>query len=335
MTDFKDEKVRKQNKRAAKRKAQLDNLYAPIRAFADSSAAFSLFCLAFISHPGSPAFLLSCLRSFNYLFFFCAYFRTFTALSSRLLPALVFESPAVLSPLLMLDPASFYLASTAFRTFKQVLLDDLLRRGLTRHAELLCLFLFFGSLRHKINRKWTFDITFISFCLLAGNHIWKEFDLKFAKFDCRAAVKPNRSWQLELLHLKQVCIIEAISLATAMFWDPSFALCHCHIMKLTFKLELKTWAIASVMVKEKIKSIWANRTINKLDQLFWNNPKCWTRTAIIYAQTITRFEKKKKIFNFVLVLVVFFRWYPRYNVVFLRDSIEFTLSLVFLVCLME
>lgn len=42
--NFKNEKVRKQNKCIAKKKAQLDNLFAPIQASAAGSAAFLLFC---------------------------------------------------------------------------------------------------------------------------------------------------------------------------------------------------------------------------------------------------------------------------------------------------
>lgn len=39
-------------------------------------------------------------------------------------------------------------------------------------------------------------------------------------------------------------------------------------MKLVFKLELKMQNIISWIVKEKIKSVWTNKTISQLDQLF-------------------------------------------------------------------
>lgn len=53
ITDSEDKKVRKQNKGVAKRKMQLDNLRAPVRAHATGSAAVLL------SHPA----LDSCLES--------------------------------------------------------------------------------------------------------------------------------------------------------------------------------------------------------------------------------------------------------------------------------
>lgn len=44
-------------------------------------------------------------------------------------------------------------------------------------------------------------------------------------------------------------------------------------MKLAFKLGLKMQGITSDMVKERIELVWANKTINQLDQLVWNNPE--------------------------------------------------------------
>ena len=65
-------------------------------------------------------------------------------------------------------------------------------------------------------------------------------------------------------------------------------------MKLAFKLGLKMRGIVNDVVKEKIESVLANKTISPLDQLFWNSSKWWIRTAIIYTQSSTRFLKKKK-----------------------------------------
>ena len=78
--------------------------------------------------------------------------------------------------------------------------------------------------------------------------------------------------------------MEAISLTAALFWDPLFALCLRYAMKLASKLGLKTRSIASRLFKERIESVWANRTICQLDQLFQNNSEWWTGMAIIYAQ---------------------------------------------------
>lgn len=41
-------------------------------------------------------------------------------------------------------------------------------------------------------------------------------------------IKFNRAWQLELLDPEPVCIMEAIPLAVAIFWDPSFVPCPRH-----------------------------------------------------------------------------------------------------------
>lgn len=52
--------------------------------------------------------------------------------------------------------------------------------------------------------------------------------------------------------------------------------------------------IASGMVKERIKLVWANKIISQLNQLFESNLELWIGTAIIYAQPNARFSKKKK-----------------------------------------
>lgn len=47
----------------------------------------------------------------------------------------------------------------------------------------------------------------------------------------------------------------------------------CHTMKLVFKLGLKINKIMSGVVKERIKTIWNNKTINQLSKLFRDNPE--------------------------------------------------------------
>ena len=136
---------------------------------------------------------------------------------------------------------------------------------------------------NKNKCKQGFNTAFIKSCPLASNHDQEELDLSFAGYRCPAVVKLNRSWQLDLLNLKPVCIIEAILLAAALFWDPFFAPCTCHIMKLAFKLGLRTNRIKSGIVKERIEAVWANKTINLLDRLFRDNLEWWTANAIVYA----------------------------------------------------
>ena len=161
--DFKNEKVRKKNKRAAKRKTKLNNLRAPMRVPAASSAALLLSCSALVSRPAlvfhfrSLALLLSCPRSH-------------TCLLSRSLPTIVPGSPAVLLPLLVLGLAPPHLAFTALKIFKLALSDEFLRHHLTSFAELLSPFPLLDLLPDKTDCKQTFDIAFINSCPLAGNH---------------------------------------------------------------------------------------------------------------------------------------------------------------------
>lgn len=261
--------MRKQNKRVAKRKSQLDNLHTPVRA----------------PVAGFTALLLPCLWSLTCLLPLPACLGTPTALSSHAVPPLpvylwtpitlmscpllapVPRSPAVLLLLPMLGLTFPHLASTTLRTFKRALSDDFLRRS-TSFAESLCPVPLFSLLPNKTNRKRIFNIAFINSCPLAGNHAQKKVDLSFAKCGCSTTVKLNWLWHLVFLDPKPVYIMEAIPLAAAIYCDPSFASCHCHIVKLAFKLRLKTRGIASIVVKERIESIWANRTISQLDQLF-------------------------------------------------------------------
>ena len=114
------------------------------------------------------------------------------ALLSRLVPALVSGSPAILSFLPLLGPAFPHLASTAFRTFKQILLDKSLRCHSTSLVELHCLFLPLKLLLNKTNSKEIFDIVFVNSCPLAGNHTREDVDLNFAECGCPAIIKLNQ-----------------------------------------------------------------------------------------------------------------------------------------------
>lgn len=85
ITDSKDEKVKKPNKHAAKRKVRLNNLYTLVWAPAAGFATLSLSYPAFVSYLRSSASLLSRLGSP-------------TPLLSRLVPALALRPmPALLS----------------------------------------------------------------------------------------------------------------------------------------------------------------------------------------------------------------------------------------------
>ena len=105
------------------------------------------------------------------------------------------------------------------------------------------------------------------------NYVAEEVELSYGEYGCPALVKLNRSWQLKLLDRKLVYLIEAILLTAAQFWDPLFALCPYNTMNLASKLGLRMWGIATGVIKERIESVWANRTVRQLDQLFQNNPE--------------------------------------------------------------
>ncbi len=83
---------------------------------------------------------------------------------------------------------------------------------------------------------------------------------------------------------KTPCMVEAIPLAAAIFWDPNFLLCPKHTLKLAIKLGLKTKNLKAEIVKERIGQIWANRKIAELDLLFKNNPDWWHSTVVIFVQ---------------------------------------------------
>lgn len=113
---------------------------------------------------------------------------------SCLISTLVPRSPAVLSPFFVLDPTSPHLASTALRTFKQALLDKLLRQYSTSFAELDCPFLPLDLLPNKTKHKQTFDTVFVNSRSLADNYIQEDVDLSFAECGRSIGVKLNWLW---------------------------------------------------------------------------------------------------------------------------------------------
>ena len=100
-----------------------------------------------------------------------------------------------------------------------------------------------------------FDKTFSNSRPLANNHAKEEVDLGFAECGYSPGVKLNRPWQIELLERRPVCIVETISLAAAIFWDPNFVLCPRYTLNLAKKMGLKTRNLFSTLVKERIQLI--------------------------------------------------------------------------------
>lgn len=149
---------------------RLDNFHIFIRAFATGFAIFLLSRLTFLFYPRFLAHLWSCSESPTYLSPLFACPGTSTTLLSRFLPTLVSESPAVLLLLSVLSPAPPHLAYTALKIFKRALLDEFLHCYLTSLAKLFCLFLPFGLLPNKTDRKWIFDTAFSNYCPFAGNY---------------------------------------------------------------------------------------------------------------------------------------------------------------------
>ena len=301
VTDSEEEVVKKKNKRAAKRKERLAKLHAPVGSPLSSRPESSILLsprsvpalvLALVPTP-MPALVPTLMPAPVPAFFSCP--GSFVVLSSDCLPALAAVSRrALMSPLPVLGPP-LLLGPSPLRTFKQSLSDEPRPRVSTSPAKLLHPFPALGALNPNDNNgsynptdknkcKRGFDIAFISSRPLAGNHDKEEVDLSFAGCGCPAAVKLNRSWQLDLLDPKPVCIIKAIPLASALFWDLSFAPYTRHTLKLAFKLGLRTNKIKSGVMKERIEAVWANRTISLLDRLFRDNPEWWIATAIVYTQ---------------------------------------------------
>lgn len=126
ITDFEDEKVKIKNKYATKKKAQLDNLHASVRAHIASSTALLLPRFALVSCPRFFTPLSSYLGSFIHLLLFFTYPGTPTALLSHLVPTSVLESLAILLSLSLLGPTPSYFAYISLKTFKQALFNKFL-----------------------------------------------------------------------------------------------------------------------------------------------------------------------------------------------------------------
>lgn len=122
------------------------------------------------------------------------------------------------------------------------------------------------------SQKQIFGIAFDLNCrFLANNHNVEEVNLNFATCQCVAAIKANREWQQELWNNKLVCMVEAILLVAAIFWDPNFILCLRHTLNLVKKLGLKTRKLKTKVIKERVEQIWANKIIERLNVFFINN----------------------------------------------------------------
>lgn len=79
-------------------------------------------------------------------------------------------------------------------------------------------------------------------------------------------------------------MVEVISLAAAIFWDPNFALFFRHILNLAKKLGFKTKKLRAEMVNKRIRQIWAKKIIAELNLLFINNLEWRCPIAIIFTQ---------------------------------------------------
>ena len=55
------------------------------------------------------------------------------------------------------------------------------------------------------------------------------------------------------------------------------------MLNLAKKLGFMIKNLSSALVKECIKSIWANKTIKQLDTLLKENPDKWNAIAVIYS----------------------------------------------------
>ena len=98
-------------------------------------------------------------------------------------------------------------------------------------------------------------------------------DLSFAGCQCPQAIKTKKAWQKKLLNNKTICIVEAIPLAAGIFWDHNFALYPRYTFNLTRKLGLKIKELKAKVENERIRYIWANKTIPELNLFFMNNPE--------------------------------------------------------------
>ncbi|MCJ1343673.1 hypothetical protein MMC31_001869 [Peltigera leucophlebia] len=90
---------------------------------------------------------------------------------------------------------------------------------------------------------------------LPTNHAQEEVDLSFAQCMCSPAVKIDSAWQTELSDPNSVCVLEALPLLGAIFWDESFIPYPRHTFLLAKKLCLKTKNVTSTVAKERIEGI--------------------------------------------------------------------------------
>ena len=269
--DFEEKMVKKKNKCVAKRKKRLAKLCALVGSLLSPRPESSLLSSPYFVPAPMPALMPALMPTLVLTLMpaFLSHLGSPVVLSSNCVPTptavFYYGIPALMSPLFVIDPPLLF-GPLSFRTFKQFLSDEPWPRMSTRPAKPLCLFPALGALNLNNNNgsynptnhnkcKRGFNTAFINSHPLAGNHDQKEVDLSFGSCGCPVAVKLNRSWQLNLLDLKPVCIIKAIPLAVALFWDLSFAPCICHTMKLAFKLGLRINRIKSGIVKERIEAV--------------------------------------------------------------------------------
>lgn len=141
--------------------------------------------------------------------------------------------------------------------------------------------------------KRSFNMAFsLDWRPLANDHTKKDVNLSFGYCQCLPAVKTNRPWERELLDRKFICMVKAIPLAATIFWDLNFVFYTRHTLILPKKLGLKRKNIKNDLVTERIRQIWANKTIIRLDKLFANNPDWWYFIASIFSQLTLKNKNK-------------------------------------------
>lgn len=70
-------------------------------------------------------------------------------------------------------------------------------------------------------------------------------------------------------------MVETISLAVTIFWDPNFVFCPRHTLNLAKKLGFKIKSFKIDIVKERMQKIRANIIMVQLDKLFKENLDWW------------------------------------------------------------
>ena len=149
-----------------------------------------------------------------------------------------------------------------------------------KHTFFVCFPIFFLS---GLGAKRSFDKELdLDYRSLASDWSRKRVDISFAGCQCSQAVKKNKVWQLELLNNKTICMIEAIPLVAAIFWDLNFVLYSRYIFNLARKLGLKTKRLKVIVLNRWMGQIWANKIIEELNLLFRNNPEWFHSIAIIF-----------------------------------------------------